>query len=80
MFIMENNRNVGVIDYATRLVDDLLVPSQPVHIGMMPLEADPEDALGWISQEHELGRISFIEPYSLSVETVTGFELNSNID
>jgi len=80
MFIMENNRNVGVIDYATRLVDDLLVPSQPVHIGMMPLESGPEDALGWVSQEHELGRISFIEPYSLSVETVTGFELNSNID
>jgi DNA-binding beta-propeller fold protein YncE len=80
MFIMENNRNVGVVDYATRLVDDLLVPSQPVHIGMMPLEADPQDALGWVSQEHELGRISFIEPYSLSVETVTGFELNSNID
>ena len=80
LFIMENNRNVGVVDYATRLVDDLLVPSQPVHIGMMPLETDPENALGWVSQEHELGRISFIEPYSLSVETVTGFELNSNID
>ena len=80
LFIMENNRNVGVIDYATRLVDDIVVPSQPVHIGIMPLETDPEDALGWISQEHELGRISFVQPYDLSVETVTGFELNSNID
>jgi DNA-binding beta-propeller fold protein YncE len=80
LFIMENNRNVGVIDYATRLVDDVVVPSQPVHIGMMPLETDPEEALGWVSQEHELGRISFVEPYDLAVETVTGFELNSNID
>ena len=80
LFIMENNRNVGVIDYATRLVDDLLVPSQPVHIGMMPLEDEPEDALGWVSQEHNLGRISFIEPYNLEVQTVTGFELNSAID
>ena len=80
LFIMENNRNVGVIDYATRLVDDVVVPSQPVHIGIMPLETDPEDALGWVSQEHELGRISFVQPYDLSVETVTGFELNSNID
>ena len=80
LFIMENNRNVGVIDYATRLVDDLLVPSQPVHIGMMPLEEEPENALGWVSQEHNLGRISFIEPYDLSIETVTGFELNSAID
>jgi DNA-binding beta-propeller fold protein YncE len=80
LFIMESNRNVGVIDYQTRLVDDITVPSQPVHIGMMPLETDPEEALGWVSQEHELGRISFVQPYDLAVQTVTGFELNSNID
>lgn len=80
LFIMENDRNVGVIDYATRLVDDLLVPSLPAFIGIMPLETDPEDALGWVSQQHDLGRISFVKPYDLSVQTVTGFELNSDID
>ena len=80
LFVMENNRNVGVIDYATRLVDDVLVPSVPVHIGIMPLETTPEEALGWVSQEHELGRISFVRPYDGSVETVTGFELNSAIE
>jgi len=79
LFIMENNRNVGVIDYATRLVDDLLVPSLPVHIGTMPAESGDE-ALGWVSQEHELGRISFVRPFEQAVETVTGFELNSDID
>jgi len=80
LFIMENNRNVGVIDYLTRLVDDVLVPSLPAYIGIMPLETEPEDALGWVSQEHDLGRISFLKPYDLSVQTVTGFELNSDID
>ena len=80
MFILENDRNVGIIDYATRLVDDVLVPSVPVHIGMMPLETAPQDALGWVSQAHELGRISFVRPYDLSVQTVTGFELNSDIE
>ncbi|MCO4773694.1 MAG: hypothetical protein KDA24_26925 [Deltaproteobacteria bacterium] len=80
LFVMENNRNVGVIDYLTRLVDDVLVPSMPVYIGMMPLETEPEDALGWVSQEHELGRLSFVKPNDLSVQTVTGFELNSEID
>ena len=80
MFVMENDRNVGIIDYQTRLVDDLLVPSQPVHIGIMPLESTPQEALGWVSQAHELGRISFVSPFDLSVETVTGFELNSDID
>ncbi len=80
LFVMENNRNVGVIDYATRLVDDVLVPSTPVYIGMMPLETEPEDAVGWVSQEHDLGRLSFVKPWDLSVQTVTGFELNSEID
>jgi DNA-binding beta-propeller fold protein YncE len=80
LFVMENNRNVGVVDYATRLVDDVTVPSVPVHVGMMPLEDTAESALGWVSQEHELGRISFLRPSDLSVETVTGFELNSAIE
>jgi DNA-binding beta-propeller fold protein YncE len=80
LFLMENNRNVGVVDYQSRLVDDVLVPSVPVHVGMMPLEDTAEDALGWVSQEHELGRISFLQPSDLSVETVTGFELNSAIE
>jgi len=80
MFIMEGNRNVGVVDYLTRLVDDVLVPSQPVHLGMMPIDDGPEQALGWVSQEHELGRISFLTPFDGNVETVTGFELNSEID
>ena len=80
LFVMENNRNVGVIDYRTRLVDDVLVPSIPVYIGIMPLETEPEEAVGWVSQQHELGRLSFVKPYDLSVQTVTGFELNSEID
>jgi DNA-binding beta-propeller fold protein YncE len=80
LFVMENNRNVGVIDYRTRLVDDVLVPSIPVYIGIMPLETEPEDAVGWVSQQHELGRLSFVKPFDLSVQTVTGFELNSEID
>jgi DNA-binding beta-propeller fold protein YncE len=79
LFIMENNRNVGVIDYTTRLVDDVLVPSVPVHVGMMPTDAT-EDPLGWVSQAHELGRISFVAPDGLTIQTVTGFELNSDID
>ena len=80
MFIMEGNRNVGVVDYATRLVDDVAVPSLPVFLGMLPLDEGPENNLGWVSQEYDIGRISFVRPWDLSVETVTGFELNSGID
>jgi hypothetical protein len=79
MFMMESNRNVGVIDYRTRLVDDIYVPSMPAFVGFMPT-LDDTAPLGWISQEHELGRISFVEPASLDIQTITGFELNSAIE
>lgn len=80
LFLMAGSRQVGVIDYQSRLVDDLSVPSLPVFVGMMPERETPQDALGWVSQEHELGRISFVAPYDGTVETVTGFELNGGIE
>jgi YVTN family beta-propeller protein len=79
-FIMESSLHVGVIDFNTRLVDDVLVPSQPVFVGVMPLQTQPENALAWVSQEHSLGRISFVRLMTLTVETITGFELNAQID
>ena len=80
VFMMANNRNVGVIDYPSRLVDDVQVPSYPVHVGVMPREDGLPEPVAWISQDHPLGRISFADPASLEIETVTGFELNSGIE
>jgi hypothetical protein len=77
---MEENRYVGVIDYDTRLVDDVLVPSLPVHVGVMPAGDDLPTPVAWISQDHPLGRISFVDPEALGIQTVTGFELNSGIE
>ena len=80
VFMMEENRYVGVIDYETRLVDDLMVPSIPVHVGAMPAGEDLPTPVAWISQDHPLGRISFVDPESFAIQTVTGFELNSGIE
>ena len=80
VFMMVNNRNVGIIDYPSRLVDDILVPSYPVYVGVMPQEEGLPAPVAWISQDHPLGRMSFAEPDSLDVQTVTGFELNSGIE
>jgi DNA-binding beta-propeller fold protein YncE len=80
VFMMEENRYVGVIDYDTRLVDDVLVPSLPVHVGVMPAGDDLPTPVAWISQDHPLGRISFVDPETLGIQTVTGFELNSGIE
>ncbi len=80
VFMMEENRYVGVIDYDTRLVDDVLVPSLPVHVGVMPAGDDLPVPVAWVSQDHPLGRISFVDPEDLGIQTVTGFELNSGIE
>jgi len=80
VFMMTNNRYIGVIDYDTRLVDDVEVPSYPVHVGVMPEDEGLPTPVAWISQDHALGRISFIDPETLEQQTVTGFELNSGIE
>jgi len=75
VFLMAENRHLGVIDYGHLLVDDVEVPSIPRHLGMLPV-----GGLAYVSQEHPLGRISFLDPGALSTTTVTGFELNSEIE
>jgi hypothetical protein len=36
--------------------------------------------VAWASQAHELGRLSFYDPDAASLDTITGFELNSEIE
>ncbi len=80
VFMMDENRNVGIVDYPSRLVDDVMVPSYPVHVGVMPEGPALPVPVAWVSQDHPLGRISFLDPETLAVQTVTGFELNSEIE
>lgn len=74
-FTMEGQRTLAVADFATLLVDEVALPSAPLFAG-----AIPGTASAWASQEHELGRLSFYDPASKELDTVTGFELNSEID
>ncbi len=80
VFMMTDNRYVGIIDYTTRLVDDVQMPSYPVFVGVMPEEDGLPSPVAWVSQDHSLGRISFVDPETLELQTVTGFELNSGIE
>jgi DNA-binding beta-propeller fold protein YncE len=80
-FIMEGADYVGVLDYATLIHDMQSLPSAPVYLGVLP-----DTNTAYISQEHELGRISFYNPEAdasageSELQTITGFELNSAID
>lgn len=73
--IMGRQPFVEVLDFQTLLYDEVALKSAPVHVGVLP-----ETQTAFVSQEHELGRISFVDLVTDSVQTITGFELNSGIE
>jgi DNA-binding beta-propeller fold protein YncE len=81
-FIMKNTPLMEVLDYQTLLYDEIPLRSNPVYIGVLPDldESDSAHPPAWVSQEHALGRISFYRPDDSSLETITGFELNSQVE
>ncbi|MEZ4239782.1 MAG: hypothetical protein R3F59_27215 [Myxococcota bacterium] len=81
-FVMDGSPYFEVLDYVTLLHDQYVLPSIPSFLGVLP-DLDPGDAdepPAWVSQDHPLGRISFFDPDEGSLETLTGFELNSGIE
>jgi DNA-binding beta-propeller fold protein YncE len=74
-FIMDGQPYLVVLDYGTLLPEDIELKSVPVHVGTLP-----DTTYAYASQEHELGRISFYDTERESLETITGFELNSEIE
>lgn len=69
------NTNVALVaSLTTLLVDPLPVGSKPLFVG-----AVQAGHTGYVLQKHPLGRISFIEPATLDIDTVTGFEINAEI-
>ncbi len=80
--ILEGRRYLEVLDYANLLYEEIPLPSVPAFLGVLP-DLDPSDAnrpAAWISQEHSLGRLSFWDPDDGNLRTLTGFELNSQIE
>lgn len=81
-FVMNGKAQFVELDYRTLLPDEIALKSVPVYIGVLP-DLDPEDSdepPAWISQQHDLGRISFWEPDNGTLRTITGFELNGDIE
>lgn len=80
-FIMHNYPSMVQVDYDTLLYDAIRLRSHPVFVGVLPpLEDQTGRPPAWASQEHDLGRISFFHPDTGRVETITGFELNNQIE
>lgn len=73
-FIMENEKLLESLSFSTLLPTTLDLPSQPVYLGVLP-----GTDTAYASQEYSLGRISFYDAATESLDTITGFELNSGI-
>lgn len=74
-FVMEGQPYLEVLNFNTLIHDEIELKSNPVHLGTL-LDTDT----AFISQEHHLGRISFFHPEDDDLQTITGFELNANIE
>jgi hypothetical protein len=75
LFTMKDRPYVEILDYATFVPDEIQLPSIPLHLGALP-----DTNTIFISQEHDLGRISFFTPEEDSLQTITGFELNAVVE
>jgi len=81
-FTMDGERYLEALDFQTLLHEQIELKSDPVFVGVLPRidETDEVEPIAWVSQDHELGRISFYDATDASVETLTGFELNSGVE
>ncbi|MBT3217917.1 MAG: hypothetical protein HN348_02390 [Proteobacteria bacterium] len=81
-FIMEQQPFLEVLHFDKLIYDQVTLKSNPVFVGVLPdlNTNDDDEPPVWISQEHELGRITFYDADDGSLETITGFELNSHIE
>ena len=74
-FVMDNQKYLETLHFDTLLYDEVRIPSAPVYLGVLP-----GSATAWVSQQHDLGRISFYDPDGGALDTLTGFELNAGIE
>ncbi len=77
--VLEGQQWLEALDYERLLYEEIPLRSPPVFLGTLPAmgSADP---VAWITQSHQLGRISFWSPEEQVLETITGYELNSGIE
>ena len=68
-------RDLSWIDLRTFQTFDHTFASFPEHVGVIGA-----DEVVYVSQEHELGRIAFVDVDSGEVRELTGFELNSFVE
>lgn len=80
--VLEDERALSVLDFATHIPEAVPIASPPVFLGVLPdlAPGDADEPPAWVSQEYSLGRITFWDPDTRVADTLTGFELNAGIE
>ena len=74
-FVMGGYRFLEVVDYRTLLFDEVDLKSPATNLGVVP-----GSHTVYVSQAHDLGRISLYDVDGKGLATITGFELNAGIE
>ena len=74
-FIMDGEPYLETLVFDSLLYEEVQLKSPPIFVGALP-----GTTIAWASQEYDLGRISFADSDAGTLDTVTGFELNAEID
>jgi len=74
-FVMDQVETLMMLEYSSLLYEAVELKSIPVHVGVLP-----DTSYAYVNQEHELGRLSFFDAETETLQTITGFELNSEIE
>jgi DNA-binding beta-propeller fold protein YncE len=72
---LEEESRLEVLDLTTHLPEEVSLASPAMNVGALPGRS-----VGYASMEHELGRIGFYDAETGELDTLTGFELNSEIE
>ena len=74
-FILDGKSMIEACSFSSLIPDLVTLPSEPAFVGVLPGQS-----VAWASQAHDLGRLSFYDPDAATLDTITGFELNSDIE
>lgn len=76
----ERTHRLDTMDLQRLTTSTLSLASTPRFSGALPDDPEAGGDRVWVTQEHPAGRISFVSLNSRRIRTVTGYDLNAEID
>ncbi len=75
-----STHRLDTMDLRSLTTSTLSLASKPRFSGALPADPDAGSDRVWVTQEHPAGRISFVSLATRTMRTVTGYDLNAEIE